>query len=55
LDAFNQLNAFEKCIFIDSLVCLARANKENSLHEQAIAYAKLMREMQNSVEKTNKN
>lgn len=28
LDAFNQLNAFEKCLFIDSLVCLAMAKKD---------------------------
>jgi hypothetical protein len=28
-DAFNLLNAFEKCIFIDSLVCLSKVTKNN--------------------------
>jgi hypothetical protein len=55
LDAFNHLNAFEKCLFIDSLVCLAQLKKDTSLRDQALAYAKLMREMQNAVEKQNRN
>jgi len=55
IDAFNLLNAFEKCIFVDSLVSLAQATKKPALQEEAIAYAKLMREMQEAAEKANKN
>ena len=55
IDAFNLLNAFEKCIFVDSLVSLAQATNKPALQEEAIAYAKLMREMQEAAEKANKN
>lgn len=55
IDAFNQFNAFEKCLFIDALSTLSQVKKDSSLHDQAVAYAKLMREMQNAVEKANKN
>jgi hypothetical protein len=55
INVFENLNAFEKCLFIDSLVSLGSVKKDPSLREQALNYAKLMRDMQNVFEKRTKN
>ena len=55
INVFEHLNAFEKCLFIDSLVNLGSIKKDQSLREQALNYAKIMRDIQNVFEKGTKN
>ena len=55
INVFEHLNAFEKCLFIDSLVSLGSVKKDPSLREQALNYAKIMRDIQNVFEKGTKN
>ena len=55
INVFEHLNAFEKCLFIDSLVSLGSVKKDPSLREKALNYAKIMRDIQNVFEKGTKN